>query len=220
MSHPELPDNAPGIAIFPQFEVQLYQMFTSEVEGLTDPQLDYTSDRWEWSKWSVRMNLSHVAAGDFRWLLLRWGPQLFPEGPPDIEGLESIFASPYDRRLDDGKYWQLQAILGKLREGLGLCHSVLARETVSSLRTRELKTENSSQWELYGQVHPRGVRQDPADSSQVFLSLEATFRHRYFEHTTHLYNIQRLKRAQGLSTVVEIPYVGYWALPGWDRSEP
>ena len=52
------------------------------------------------------------------------------------------------------------------------------------------------------------------------LTLEATFRHLYFEIITHLYNIQRLKRAQGLTTRVEIPYEGYWALPDWDRTEP
>ena len=45
------------------------------------------------------------------------------------------------------------------------------------------------------------------------MTLEATIRHVYFEETTHLYNIQRLKRAQGLPTVVDIPRVGYWVLP-------
>jgi hypothetical protein len=45
-------------------------------------------------------------------------------------------------------------------------------------------------------------------------------RHLYFEEVTHLYNVQRLKRAQGLPTVVVVPRVGYWVLDGWDRSEP
>ena len=40
------------------------------------------------------------------------------------------------------------------------------------------------------------------------------------QRTTHLYNIQRLKRVQGIPTVVEVPRVGYWMLDGWDRSEP
>ncbi len=47
------------------------------------------------------------------------------------------------------------------------------------------------------------------DPTMPAMSLEATFRHMYFEETTHLYNIQRLKRAQGLATVVEVPRVGY-----------
>ncbi len=44
-------------------------------------------------------------------------------------------------------------------------------------------------------------------------------RHIYFEEITHLFNIQRLKRAQGLPTSTELPRVGYWALDGWDVSE-
>ena len=51
------------------------------------------------------------------------------------------------------------------------------------------------------------------------MNLEAMFRHIYFEETTHLFNIQRIKRAQGLATVSEIPKVGYWAVDGWDVSE-
>ena len=69
-------------------------------------------------------------------------------------------------------------------------------------------------------AHPRGVRQDPHDVNTVWIDLEYTFRHIYFEHITHLYNIQRLKRAQGLPAKVQIPDEGYWTLPNWDRSEP
>ena len=51
------------------------------------------------------------------------------------------------------------------------------------------------------------------------MQLEATMRHIYFEEVTHLFNVQRLKRAQGLQTVSDVPEVGYWTLDGWDRSE-
>ena len=42
----------------------------------------------------------------------------------------------------------------------------------------------------------------------------------YYEFLTHIYKIQRLMRAQGLLAVVQLPEVGYWTLPGRDRSEP
>ena len=61
---------------------------------------------------------------------------------------------------------------------------------------------------------------DLDDPSRGYISLEATFRHRYYEYLTHLYNIHRLKGAQGLEPKVEIPFEGYWALSDWDRSEP
>src|ERR687891_1786592 len=101
MSQQQLSDDAPATALFPQYELELYQMIAGEVEGLTDQQLDFESDRWEWSKWSIRRNLSHMASGDFRWLVARWGEELFPEGPPEIKDLDNIVNSPYDRRLDE-----------------------------------------------------------------------------------------------------------------------
>jgi hypothetical protein len=220
MSEPELPDEAPATVLFPQFGPELYRMISTEVEGLTEEQLDFESDQWEWSKWSIRRNLSHMASGDFRWFLLRWDEKLFPEGLPDIGDLEGIANSPYDRRLDENKYWAVDDILDVLRQGLELSQSILSKETVGSLRRKETTNPNTGNWPQFYQAHPRGIRQDPNDPSRAYLTLEASFRHRYFEYITHLYNIQRLKRAQGLEARMEIPFEGYWALPGWDRSEP
>jgi hypothetical protein len=216
-----LPDDAPATALFPQFESAIYRMITTEVEGLTDGQLDFESDRWEWSKWSIRRNLSHMASGDFRWFLLRWGRQLFPEGLPDLgDDLEDLAASPHDRRLDEDKYWDLDSILEKLRQGLEVAQLILSRETVGSLRSKETGDAGPSPGRWFAEAHPTGIRWESDDSSRSYLTLEASFRHRYFEHVTHLYNIQRLKRAQGLPTLIEVPFEGYWALPDWDRSEP
>ena len=77
----------------------------------------------------------------------------------------------------------------------------------------------SQQGDLSAKAHPTGVT--PTDDPEnVAITLEYTMRHVYFEEITHLYNIQRLKRAQGLPNVVEVPRVGYWVVDGWDRSEP
>ena len=219
MPESRLPEDAAGTLLFPQFESELYRMVATEVEGLTDPQLDFESDRWEWSKWSIRRNVSHVASGDYRWLVLRWGDQLFPQGLPDAADLEWLADSPYDRRLDEEKYWRIDAILGKVRDGLGLSQLVLTRETVGSLRAKDLKSDKNPFWPIFAPAHPTGIREDPSEPDHIYISLEATLRHRYFEYTTHLYNVQRLKRAQGLSARVELPFEGYWALPGWDRSQ-
>lgn len=53
-----------------------------------------------------------------------------------------------------------------------------------------------------GKAHPTGATR--TDEYTVQLTLEWTMRHIYFKQTTHLYNMQRLKRAQGLSMVVEV----------------
>jgi hypothetical protein len=57
-------------------------------------------------------------------------------------------------------------------------------------------------------------------NTRIWFSLETIFRHRYYEHITHLYNIQRIKLAQGLATKSEVPIEGYMALAGWDLSKP
>ena len=220
MADKQVTEDSPATRLFPQFETELFRMISTEVEGLTESQLDFQSDRWEWSKWSIRRNLSHMASGDFRWFLIRWGRQHFPYGLPAVEDLDSIISSRYDRRLDEDKYWDLDSIMGKLRDGLGICWLILSSETVGSLLRKEIEVGNSGLFTQYPQLYPGSLRRDSTDASRVYCTLEATFRHRYYEHITHLYNIQRLKRAQGLNTLVEVPFEGYWALPDWDRSEP
>ena len=219
MVQQEISGNSPGIVLFPQFRQEVYDMYRQELAGLTDEQLDFHSERWGWSEWSIRRNLSHVASGDFRWLLQRWGENLFTEGLPEIDDWEGIIDSPYDRRLDETKYWDVDSIFAVLRKSLDFVCSVLEEETVDSMRSKELRSSVGGQLHWL-EAHPSGVREDPADPPWGYITLEATFRHRYFEYMTHLFNIQRLKKAQGLEPAVEVPFVGYHALPDWDRSEP
>ena len=220
MTTGNLSGDAPATDLFPQFGGQLYEMISSEVHGLTGEQLDFETDRWEWSKWSIRRNLSHMASGDMRWLWLRWGSELFPEGLPTGLDIDAIIESPNDRRLDESRYWALDDILGVLRQGLDFARSVLSRETVASMRSREIVIGGGGLFDEIRQAGYSGIRPDADDPDKTHITLEATFRHRYFEYTTHLYNIQRLKRAQGLDPVADVPMEGYLALPTWDLSQP
>lgn len=220
MSTNDLPNDAPATRLFPQFSDQLYQMISFEVQDLTDAQLDFESEQWEWSKWSIRRNLSHMASGDFRWFWTRWGEELFPDGLANSREIEALLDSPYDRRLDESKFWALDDILGTLRKGLDFAWSVLSRETAGSMRSQEIESGDSELWSGLRQANYTGIRLKPNHPGRIYISLEATFRHRYFEHITHLYNIQRLKRAQGLAPVADIPMEGYLALPTWDLSQP
>ena len=219
-----IPDESPATLLFPQFESEIYLMAASEVEGLDELQLDFESEKWGWSEWSIRRHLSHMASGDIRWFWQRWGRTLFPNGlPPGLpspEEFDALTESKYDRRLDEDRYWSIEVILEKLRLGLDLGQAILSNETVGSMRTKESERIDDGQWPWFYEAHPSGLRRDPHDQTRAWLSLEFTFRHRYFEHITHLYNIQRIKRAQGLTARAEIPMEGYLALPGWDLSEP
>ncbi len=224
MAAENIPDESPATLLFPQFESSIYLMAASELEGLSDEQLDFESDKWGWSQWSIRRNLSHMGSGDLRWFWGRWGRQLFPDGlPPGLlspEEIDGLLESKYDRRFDEDLYWDIEVLLEKLRQGLDLAQAILSKETAGSLRTKESERRDDGQWPWFYEAHTSGLRRDPEDKTRAWITLEATFRHRYFEHITHLYNIQRIKLAQGLTTVVEIPIEGYMALPGWDLSTP
>ena len=219
MVQQEIAGDSPGTDLFPQFRQEIYEMYQLELAGLSDEQLDFQSDRWGWSEWSIRRNVSHVASGDFRWFLQRWGENLFTDGLPEIDDWEGIIDSPYDRRLDETKYWELDSIMEVMLKSMDFCCSILASETVNTMRSKEIAATVGGQLHWL-EAHPNGVREDPNNPPQGYVTLEATFRHRYFEYLTHLFNIQRLKKAQGLEVQVDIPFVGYHALPDWDRSEP
>ena len=215
-SHPA--EDSPGSALFPEYE-PLYELIAAEVTGLTDEQLDFESDRWSWSEWSIRRQLSHMASLLYRWMLVRWGETLFPEGGHGVDDVTGVAASDFDRRMDETRYWELPAILKELQSGIDLARRVMSERNVGFFRSHEIPHQRSPQWVLMHKAHPTGIT-PAADSEDGSINLEATLRHMYFEETTHLYNIQRLKRAQGLTATVEVPRVGYWVLEGWDRSEP
>ncbi len=217
MTRQLIPDDARGSELFPEYAT-LYDLIAREVEGLTDAQLDFAADRWPWAVWSIRRQLSHMAYAIYMWLLGRWGDVLFPAGDHGVDDLQGLTASGFDRRLDERRYWDAAVILQKLRGAIGLAQGVLARYDAGFLRHHTILRDFPDTWRLMIQAHPTGVT--PADApGKLVMTLEATFRHLYFEEVTHLYNIQRLKRAQRLPTAVDVPRVGYWTLDGWDRSE-
>ncbi len=216
-------DDSPAVLVFPQFESELYRMAAAEVAGLTEEQLDFESNKWGWAEWSIRRHLSHMASGNFRWFWQRWGLEMFPSGAPsnvpNPEETKAMTQSKFDRRMDEDLYWDVAVILEKLHQGLSLGQAILSNETAGSMRTKEFEFSDDGEWPWFYNVHS-GLRRDTEVPTKVWYTLETIFRHRYFEHITHLYNIQRIKLAQGLTTETEVPIEGYMALPGWDLSKP
>ena len=217
MIHQAITDDSPGSALFPEFDT-LYELIANEVEGLTDEQLDWTSKEYGWAEWSIRVQLSHMASLIYRWLILRWGDVTFPNDDHGVEDVNGLAASPYDRRMDDTKYYELPVILTKLREGIDLARRVLAERSVGFLRSHTITVTLDGGWATMIHAHPTAVTATD-QANTVTMQFEGSIRHIYFEEITHLFNIQRLKRAQGLSTVSDLPRVGYWTLDGWDVSE-
>ncbi len=219
MATPEISDDSPGIQLFQEFD-GLYDLIASQVGGLTESQLDFDSTRWAWSEWSIRRQLSHMGSLVYRWLLVRLGDSLFPDGDHGIADVDGLAQSEFDRRMDETRYWDAPVIRDKLSVGLDLVISVLGERSVGFLRSHTFEQHFSPHWDVMLKAHPTGVSVYDHDKTKGTMTLEACFRHIYFEETTHLFNIQRLKRAQGLSTVIDLPRVGYWVAEGWDISEP
>ena len=216
MTQEQLSEDTPAARLFPQFGPELYDMLGSEVEGLTDQQLDWHSDRWEWSKWNIRHQVRHMVSFIRNWLLNRWSDQLFPQGTAHLGHL-----SDFPQGLDESRFWSLTDLLEQIDTSMKLAQHVLSSETVGSMRLKEVSVPGANAfWRMAAPAHSVGFQPDPKDPELIRLTLETTFRHLYYEYTTHMYNIQRLKRAQGLSTTAQIPSEGYWVLPDWDRSEP
>ena len=217
MTQQHITDDSPTSTLFPEFDT-LYDLIANEVQGLTDAQLDWTSEDYAWAEWSIRNQLSHMASLTYRWLILRCGKALFPDGDHGIQDVQSIANSPSDRRLDDSKYWEMPVILEMLDGGIRLAQRVLSERSVEFMWSHSVTSEASASWDLMLQAHPEGITISE-DKTMRIMRYDAMIRHIYFEETTHLFNIQRLKRAQGLPTVSEVPRVGYWAVEGWDVSE-
>jgi hypothetical protein len=187
--------------------------------GLTEEQLNWTSNRFEWAEWSISRQTSHMASMLYRWMLLRWGDQLFPEGTGlDDSQITALAASDTDRALDENLFKRIQDITGALNDGLALAQESLDSYTVDQMRNMTIKAEQGPHWDLMINAHPTGIDRNMETGISI-LTMEGTFRHMYFELITHLFNIQRLKRAQGLEAATDIPRVGYYMLDGWDVSE-
>ena len=221
MTQAHLSDDSPGTGLFPQFGPELYGLLASEVEGLTDEQLDWHSEQWEWSKWSIRLQVSHMSSFVRSWLLQRWGDQLFPEGTSGLGEMGEYERSTSGSWLNEDRFWTLPVLLHQWELSIALARHVLEKETVASMRRMQVSAPGNSEfWRLALPAHATGMNRDPSDPDSILLSLEATFRHIYYEFTTHLYNVQRLKRAQGLASAIQVPQEGYWVMSTWDRSEP
>lgn len=208
-----------AIEIFPGFD-SLLKLIECEISGLSDIHLNYTSNNWNWSNWSIRNQLSHMASLIPRWLLIRWRGTIFIESIYDFPNIDNIANSPFDRRLNDEIYWEIDDILNILTQSIELVRSALNNHTIEFIRQNIIiEREVNSEWIIMAKAHPTGITitKNPLSSS---INLEATFRHILYEEYTHLYNIQRLKKAQGLNAKSNIPFVGYWALDEWDRTEP
>ncbi|HJP27492.1 MAG TPA: hypothetical protein QF694_01610 [Dehalococcoidia bacterium] len=213
--------NSPQLrTLFPDFW-RIDSLVRAEVIELPDEVLDWSSDRWGWSGWSIRQQASHMASVPLRWLIGRWGEHLFGDSPPvSKERYALLNSEEHDRRLDDRKFWAIADILGALDEVISISRQVLIATTVERARSIVVQRAMHDQWELMRSVHPDGIHQHPETGEFSGMDLVATFRHIQNEFYTHLFNVQREKIALGCDPMVKLPDAGYHTAKGWDSDLP
>ncbi|MCH8229835.1 MAG: hypothetical protein IIA53_05850 [Chloroflexi bacterium] len=208
--------------LFPDYW-RLDSLVRAEVTDLPDTVLDWTSERWGWAEWSIRQQASHMASVPLRWLISRWGDQLFGNNMPmpiTAERYATFDSAKHDRRLDDRVFWEIDDILGALDEAIVIARRVLTETTVETARSMVVQRSLTGQWDLMRSVHPDGISENPETGEMTGMDLVATFRHIQFEFYTHIFNIQRSKMALGIAPVVRLPDAGYHTVEGWDSGLP
>lgn len=212
---------ATASTLYPEF-ADLFAWIVQEIDGLTDAQLDWDDQSQEWSKWSIRRQLSHLATAYYFQMLISWGDLFFKdrEKPQPVD-LKTMMTK-YDRRLDEEQFWKLEDILPHVENGINIARGILDRLDESDLQTITMDrvvppeaswpTSNDRICDLLEQTrksHPTGIERDAADPNLWHMNAGYIFRHMVWETLTHLNTIQRLKKSQGLPVKVQIPKVGY-----------
>jgi cytoskeletal protein CcmA (bactofilin family) len=202
---------------------ELYRMVEKELKGLTDAQLDFSTDSPNWAQWSIRRQVSHMSNSVFLWLVGRWREILWVNREPEPELVKiSEGEHGHDRMLDPEEYRDIKTLLKMLRRSHDLILEIVSRETAQSIRDKQLvltlppdarlgTSEESAHdlWLKFKEAHTDGISQDPDDPRTWIITLEAKIRHLYYEHLAHARTIQRLKELQGLNSKVTLTRVGY-----------
>ena len=220
MSQSNLTNSLQLRTMFPDYW-RINSLVRAEVSELDDVILDWTSDRWGWSGWSIRQQTSHMASIPVRWLIGKWADQLFSDKLPMTPERYATFDSKeHDRRLDDRLFWHIQEILNAVDEATSISKRVLIDTTIQKARSMVVCRAPNDQWNLMRTVHTDGISLDPKTGEMTCKDLVATFRHIQNEFYTHIFNIQRAKLALGIEPIVKLPDAGYHKAVGWDSKVP
>ncbi len=199
-----------------------------EVEGLTLEQMAYASQEPPWARWSIDLQMRHIALVTPAWLALRAGELLrqrgyaFPETAPIIA--ELIRAGV--RHVPPEVAPHREALTDFMRPWADLCCAIIDREGAERLRSLTFTHYTDPDWVRPGDpfkpvdyhrmaagLHPSGFREDPAKPGLFHLEVGAVLRHIWWNVLAHLRTIQRLKLLQGLPLAHELPREGYLTLP-------
>lgn len=197
----------------------IVEWIDAETAGLTDTQLDFDDlhpDR-EWMWWSTRRQVSHIAWDSLIFPHRRCADLLWPDGdvPEPISWSDHRLGpdARWDRVLDEHRYRTIADLRAKLDVGIGWLTRVVSDQPIEVLRATEETIWGTPFWAYVIQTLPRGATLVDEPPNHIRYDLEGSLWMVFYEMASHVRTIQRLKEAQGLDPVVELPRVGYLRLP-------
>lgn len=214
----EMPEDE-SVGAMPPYGLLLGRIET-EVEGLTDEQLDFDDNGPdnEWMWWSIRRQVSHIGWDSLVFTSRRCGALLWPDGdvPAPIVWEHHLMGNPacrWDRVLDEDLYVTIPDLVAKVAIGVGWLERVVAEQPIEILRSDVTSVRGTAFWAYAITTLPRGAGADPDRRGYLRYTLEASLWMVFYEMLTHVRTIQRLKTHMGLPLAQELPRVGYLRLP-------
>lgn len=208
----------PGPGTMPTYRL-LLEWLDAEIAGLDTAQLDFDDDHpdREWMWWSIRRQASHMAWDSLVFPHRRCAELLWPDGdvPAPIVWDDHRLGrkAKWDRVLDEDLFWEIPAIIEKLEVGIGWLTQAVEETSIEKLRATTESVHGTPFWAYVIQTLPRGAEMVDDPPAHIRYNLEGSLWMVFYELLTHVRTIQRLKRAQGLASAVELPRVGYLRLP-------
>ena len=124
------------------------------------------------------------------------------------------------RYLDETRWRSIPEVLEKLEQALELVRDILTKETVASVRQKTMSQPAGSFYAMIAHRYPGTLFPDPDRPGVWRTTLEGNFRHSEAEMATHFYNVQRLKRAQGLPLSSPSPSLATGPSPAGTAARP
>lgn len=202
-------------------------LIRGEVDGLTHEQMAYANQEPPWARWSIDLQLRHIAFVTPVWLTLRAGKILRGEGYSFPESSQFITELAADRlrHIPPEAAPHREAVISFMQPWADLCCEIIDRESAERLRALRFTHYTDpaivrpgdpikpvDYQRMAADLHPSGFQEDPERPGLFHIEIGTMLRHIYWNVLAHLRTVQRLKMSQGLSPIQELPREGYLTL--------
>ena len=124
-----------GLEVFREYR-NLADSFREETNGLSQELCDLVLPEKSWGAWSIKEQISHTAWIPYLFFLEFWPPVLYPDSSPRDKSL--VDTGGADRMLDPARFPSMSDVMAALDDAYALCRVVLSKETLATLRNKEL----------------------------------------------------------------------------------